>query len=94
MLDFTRGFSSETAGLLAHKAKPRPQIPPTRPTKRTLGTRLSLTLLKFYIRTVINKQCLVTAQWIQYGYFLVPFLQTVNTSIQELTKVNKGFVLL
>ena len=48
MLDFTRGFSSETAGLLVHKAKPRPQIPPTRPTKRTLGTRLSLTLLKFY----------------------------------------------
>ena len=26
-MDFTRGFSSETAGLLAHKAKPRPQIP-------------------------------------------------------------------
>ena len=48
MLDFTRGFSSETAGLLAHKAKPRPQIPATRPTKTTLGTRLSLTLLKFY----------------------------------------------
>ena len=39
----------------------------------------------------INKQCWVTAQWIQFGYFLVPFLQTVDTSIQELTIVNKGF---
>ena len=40
--------------------------------------------------TLINKQCLVTAQWIQYGYFLVPFLQTLDTSIQEFKKVNIG----
>ena len=31
--------------------------------------------------TLINKQCWVTA----YGYFLVPFLQTMDTCIQELT---------